>query len=537
MKPPSPAFQQTPLFRLLETTPKTPSTFKQLHAHFITSGLANHTYPLSRLLLFSSSPPIASLLGFSYSTTLLRLAPHPSTFLFNTLTSSLASHGETRLALHLYSSLLEPFSPKPNSHTYPSLLKACASPPWIAYGLALHAQLVKFVADDAVDRFVHAALVGLYSRCGKIETCRKIFDQVSNPDTPTWNSILSAYARRAGEVGCYDSGVETLVLFERCQLSSIKPNEISVVAVISTCGDLEALGQGMWAHAFVRRSGLAINLFVATALIEMYSKCGRLDLAEQVFDGLPQRDTLCYNAMIRGLAIHGHGRRALGLLDRMRIEGARVDGVTMVVVMSACAHAGLVMEGRHFFDKMEEDFGITPKVEHYGCLVDLLGRAGQIEEAEEVICRMSMKPNAVMYRSLIGACRVHNKVYIGERLIKELIQLEPWHGGNYVLLSNIYSNINRWDDARKARKAMKERGIDKTPGSSLVEMDGIMHEFLTGDKSHPVSDEIYAMLQEIDKRLHECGHKPSTKNVLFDVEEEDKEDALTYHSGRTRKMH
>ncbi|XP_026661172.2 pentatricopeptide repeat-containing protein At5g43790 [Phoenix dactylifera] len=534
MKRSQPICHHPILLLLLEAKTQTPATFKQIHARFITSGLALHTYPLSRLLVAASLPPLSSALGLSHAAAILRRATRPSVFLANTLLSSLAAHGHTHLALSLYSELLlrRPDTPKPNNHTYPSLLKACSHPPWHPHGLALHAHLIKCLGGAAVDPFVRAALLSFYSKCGKLAICRQLFDQISQPDLPTWNCILAAYARCPSDAESNGSGMETLFLFQRLQLSSNRPNEISLVALISACGDLGALSQGLWAHAYVERNDLVVNFFVATALIDMYSKCGRLDLAEQVFAGLPEKDTHCYNAMIRGLAIHGHGRHVIGLFDKMRSEGVAVDDVTLVVMMSACAHAGLVDEGRRCFDRMQMDFGIVPKIEHYGCLLDLLGRAGQLEEAEEVMWRMPMKPNAVMYRTLLVACRIHNKSEMGERMIENLMQLEPEHGGNYVLLSNMYADADRWDDVRRVRKVMKDKGIDKNPGSSLVEIDGAMHEFLMGDKTHPHSKEIYSMLDEMDKKLHECGHRPSTKEVLFDVEEEDKEDALSYHSER-----
>ncbi|XP_010924031.2 pentatricopeptide repeat-containing protein At5g43790 [Elaeis guineensis] len=523
-----------PILLVLEAKTQTPATFKQIHAQFITSGLALHTYPLSRLLLAASLPPLSSALGLSHAASIVRRAFRPSAFLANTLLSSLAAHGHTQLALSLYSELLlRRFdSPKPNNHTYPSLLKACSQPPWLPHGLALHAHLIKCLDGGALDPFVRAALLSFYSKCGKLAICRHLFDQISQPDLPTWNCILAAYARCCNNAESNGSGMETLFLFQRLQLSSTRPNEITLVVLISACGDLGALSQGMWAHAYVERNDLVVNCFVGTALIDMYSKCGRLDLAEQVFAGLPKKDTHCYNVMIHGLAIHGHGRRVFGLFDRMRSEGVVVDDVTLVVVISACAHAGLVDKGQQYFGRMQVDFGIVPKIEHYGCFLDLLGRAGRFEEAEEVIRQMPVKPNAVMYRTLLGACRIHNKSEVRERMIENLIQLQPEHGGNYVLLSNMYADTNRWDDVRRVRKVMKDKGIDKTPGSSLVEIDGAIHEFLMGDKTHPYSKQIYSMLDEMDKKLHECGHRPSTKEVLFDVEEEDKEDVLSYHSER-----
>uniref|UniRef100_A0A0E0MC24 DYW domain-containing protein n=1 Tax=Oryza punctata TaxID=4537 RepID=A0A0E0MC24_ORYPU len=313
---------------------------------------------------------------------------------------------------------------------------------------------------------------------------------------------------------------------------AVRPNEITLVAVIGACSELGALGHGVWAHAYAVKRRLAVNCIVATALVEMYTGCGRLDLAEKVFTTASDRDTLCYNAMLHGLAIHGHGRAALTLFDIMRRAGVLVDGVTMLSVMCACAHAGLVDECLEYFDRMEIDFGIEPRIEHYGCVVDMLSRAGRLDYADKLIHEMPIAPNAAIYRSLIRACSIHGKLELGERMVAKLMRLEPDDSGNHVLISNFYARTNRWDDAKKTRKEMKSMGIDKNPGSSLVDINGVLHEFLVGDRTHPASKEIYAMVEEIETRLSEHGHRSSTSSVLFDVEEEDKADTLSYHSER-----
>uniref|UniRef100_A0ACD5W753 Uncharacterized protein n=1 Tax=Avena sativa TaxID=4498 RepID=A0ACD5W753_AVESA len=321
-------------------------------------------------------------------------------------------------------------------------------------------------------------------------------------------------------------------MFGRMASSTVRPNEITLVAVVGACGELGALGHGLWAHAYALRCKLAVNCFVATALVEMYSRCGKMDLAEQVFAGVADMDTRCYNAMLQGLAFHGHGRSALTLFGRMRAKGFPGDSVTVLAVMCACAHAGMVDEGRGLFDRMKVQFGVTPRIEHYGCMVDILGRSGRLDDAEKLIRGMDIPPNAAMYRSLIRACGIHGKLELGERMIEELMRVEAEQSGNYVLMSNFYARMRLWEDAKRARKEMKAMGIDKSPGSSLLDMDGVLHEFLTGDKTHPASREIYAMVQEIEARLNDCGHRRSTVGVLFNVEEDDKADTLSYHSER-----
>ncbi|PKA46218.1 Pentatricopeptide repeat-containing protein [Apostasia shenzhenica] len=526
-------WRQTLIFLLEKNPPKSPRSFKRLHALFLTTGLALHSQPVSRLLLLSSLPPLSSSLdgGISYSSSLLLSSPRPpSTFLSNTLISSIASSGHPRLALSLYNLLLFPptSSISPNPHSYPSLLKACsASPIFLPFGLALHAHLLKFLPFP-LDPFVLTSLLILHSRRSSLPACRSLFDQIPRPDLPAWNAVLSAYARRSTD-DC-SAAAKVLSLFQSLQLSAAPtlPNEITILALIGACGDLGALSQGVWAHGFIARStALVVNRFVGAALIDMYSKCGRLDLAHQVFGVMPiaERDVRCYNAVMRGFAAHGDGHGALSMFDEMLRKGLHPDDVTLLVMMSACAHAGLVEDGRRLFDKMEDEYGIEPKIEHYGCLVDLLGRAGMLADAEEVVKEMPLEPNAMLYRALLGACRIHHSLKVGDRVIKQLIELEPKHGGNYVLLSNMYSDVGRWNYAMKLRKEMKERGIEKSPGLSMVEIDGVVHEFSMGDRMHPNFKEIYVMLDEISRRLHEYGQR-------FDVKEDDKEDSLSCHSER-----
>ncbi|XP_042518011.1 pentatricopeptide repeat-containing protein At5g43790 [Macadamia integrifolia] len=525
-----------PTIFLLEKC-KTINALKQIHAQMITTGLILHTFPLSRILLVSST------LALTYALCIFNQIPRPSVFLFNTLISSslTPNNNHTHLAFSLYFRILSDKTLRPNNFTYPSLFKACGSHPWLHHGLALHAHVFKFL-EPSSDHFVHASLLNFYSKCGKLAQSRYLFDQIPNPDLATWNSILAAYARSTRDNGSgrdisngngdTSLSAEVLCLFNELQFSLVRPNEISIVALLDACADLGVLSQGIWAHAYVLRNNLSLNLFVGTALIDMYSKCGSVGLANQVFDQLPKKDTLCYNAMIRGLAIHGNGQHAVDLFSEMRNDGVRPDEVTFVVVMCACSHVGLVHEGRRCFESLTEVYGIEPKLEHYGCLIDLLGRAGQLKEAEEMVRIMPMKPNAVLWRSLLGASRVHGNLQLGELALTHLLQLEPETSGNYVLLSNMYASINRWDDVKRVRKVMKDQGIIKTPGCSLIEIDGAIHEFIMGDKTHPQSKEIYLKLEEMSRRLHTYGHRPSTKEVLFDIEEEEKEDALSYHSER-----
>lgn len=374
-----------------------------------------------------------------------------------------------------------------------------------------------------------------------MDIVRYLFDQVTEPDLATWNSILSAYACNSsvsfsGDPGLLDektsSSLEVLNLFSRMQNSSVEPSEVTLVALITACAELGALSQGIWAHVYIIKNRLSLNHYIGTSLITLYVNSGCLGFARQLFDQLPYTDIFCFNAMIRGLAIHGRGCEALDLFEMMKQEGLTPDDVTILAVMCACSHVGLVDKGRGYFESMSCVYRLEPKIEHYCCLVDLLGRAGLVKEAKERILTMPVKPNAVLWRSLLGAARVHGDLETGEVAVKHLVEIEPEKSGNYVLLSNMYSCVEKWDDAKRVRQLMKERGVEKMPGSSLVEVDGSMHEFLAGDKSHPRARDVYLKLEEMNTKLQEYGHRARTREVLFDIEEEEKEDTLSYHSER-----
>ncbi|XP_010522510.1 PREDICTED: pentatricopeptide repeat-containing protein At5g43790 [Tarenaya hassleriana] len=446
---------------------RTLGALKQIHGRLLTTGLSRHTFPISKLLLLSST------LSLPYALSVFHRIRNPSVFLFNTLISSVVSiHGSshTHIVISLYSEVLCSRDVRPNAFTYPSLFKACGCDPrWHRHGRSLHAHILKFLDHESCDRFVLAGLVGFYANCGKLGVARTLFDRISEPDLATWNTVLTAYTRVGDAYGDGDLGssAEVLQLFGKMQRSSsVKPNEVSLVALIKACTNIGAFWEGFWAHVYLIKNNLNLNQFVGTSLIDFYAKCGCLNLARQVFDKMPHRDTSCYNAMIRGLAIHGLGHEALEVYEKMISRGLIPDDATFLVTISACSHSGLVEEGLGVFHSIKGAHGVEPKVEHYGCLVDLLGRAGRLKEAEEWIEKMPMKPNAKLWRSFLGAATIHGDLERGQIAQKNLLGLEPENGRNYVLLSNIYAGVDRWNDVERARELMKTHGVDKSPGIS-----------------------------------------------------------------------
>jgi len=286
----------------------------------------------------------------------------------------------------------------------------------------------------------------------------------------------------------------------------LKPDDVTLVGVLNSCANLGVLELGKWVHAYIDKNWIKADGYIGNALVDMYAKCGSIDQAFRVFQGMKNRDVYSYTAIIVGLAMHGEAEKALSIFSKMPSVGIEPDEVTFIGVLSACSHAGLVAEGQKYFEEMSRVYNLIPQTEHYGCMVDLLGRAGLINEAEEFIKNMPIEPDAFVWGALLGACRIHGKVELGESVMRKLLEVEPERDGAYILMSNIYSSSNKWRDALKLRKAMKGKNMKKTPGCSSIELDGVVHEFRKGDKSHPKSKEIYKLLEDIMSQLKNYGH-------------------------------
>lgn len=275
---------------------------------------------------------------------------------------------------------------------------------------------------------------------------------------------------------------------------------------------------------------LESNVVVGTSIIQMYCKCGRVNLARKAFDRMKEKNVKTWSAMISGYGMHGQAKEALEILTKMIQRGIKPNSISFVSVLSACCHAGLVDEGWHWFSMMQHRFNIDPTVEHYGCMVDLLGRAGFLEKAYDLVLEMKVRPDCVIWCSLLGSSRIHKNVEIGEISARKLFELDPSNSGYYTLLSNIYADAGRWEDVNRIRINMRKLGVAKSPGYSLVELKGRVHIFLVGDRQHPQHEKIYAYLKELSMKLQEIGYVPSVGLVLHDVDEEEKKMVLQIHS-------
>nr|CAB3447775.1 unnamed protein product [Digitaria exilis] len=324
---------------------------------------------------------------------------------------------------------------------------------------------------------------------------------------------------------------EALRVFRDMEDAGMAPNEVTVVAVLAACADVGDMDLGRKVHSYAKRQGYCGNVLVCNAAIDMYVKCGCVDAARAVFDGMGDRTTVVTrSSMICGHAMHGEGDKALELFAAMRRQGVRPNGVTFVGLLHACSHMGLVDEGRAFFESMEKDHGIAPAIEHYGCMVDLLSRAGRLHEALEFINGMPMEPNSIVWGALLGGARLHRNVEVGEEAIQRLAVLDPGNDGYYVVLSNIYADAGRWEDVARVRRGMKLRGVKKTRGWSTVSVDGTVHEFTAGDCAHPQATAICDTLDGLLDEARRRGYVPDTSVVLLDMDDAEKERVLARHS-------
>ncbi|ONK69581.1 uncharacterized protein A4U43_C05F24470 [Asparagus officinalis] len=353
-----------------------------------------------------------------------------------------------------------------------------------------------------------------------------IFGRLREKDEVAWTAMVTCYVQNARPK-------EALETFERMQRAGFAIDEVSLVGAISAAAQL---GTGKWAH-WVRdvaeRVGIVEdNVVVGSAMIDMYGKCGFIDEAYAVFNSMKERNVYSYSAMISGLAAHGRAGEAINMFQEMVGKTSiEPNWVTFIGLLTACSHARKVEEGRYYFSLMKDEYNITPSDDHYVCVVDLLGRAGLMEEALDFVKAMPIEPCAGVWGALLGACRIHRNTTIAQIAANRLFELEPNGVGNYVLLSNIYASAGMWSEVSDVRKLMRERGLKKTPSTSWLETkDGRAHQFFAGDNRHPRSREIKDALEEILRRLKDDGYKPVLSSIVYDVDDDEKERILKGHS-------
>ncbi|XP_014513699.1 pentatricopeptide repeat-containing protein At4g38010 [Vigna radiata var. radiata] len=387
---------------------------------------------------------------------------------------------------------------EPNVATFVSILGACGKLGCLNLGKGIHGLGLKCLFGKEL--VVCNAVLDMYMKCESVTDGRQMFDEIPEKDIISWTSMIS------GLVQCqYPS--ESLDLFCQMQGSGFEPDGVILTSVLSACASLGLLDYGRWVHQYIDQCRIKWDVHIGTALVDMYAKCGCIDMAQHIFSGMPSRNIRTWNAYIGGLAINGLGREALKLFEDLIVSGAKPNEVTFLAVLTACCHSGLVSEGRKYFNEMSSPlYNLSPWLEHYGCMVDLLCRAGLVEEAVELIKTMPMSPDVQIIGALLSACNTYGNVGFTQEILKSLQNFEFRDSGIYVLLSNLYASNKKWADVRNVRRLMKQKGISKAPGSSIIRVDGKSHEFLVGDSSHPQSEDIYVLLDILANQTYSEGH-------------------------------
>lgn len=373
------------------------------------------------------------------------------------------------------------------------------------------------------DYYVVNSLVDSYGKCGYIEDAAKIFQESNMGDLASFTSMITAYSQ-------YGQGEEALKLFQTMQGMGLWPDPFACSALLNACANLSAYEQGKQIHVHTLKLGFMSDAFAGNSLVNMYAKCGCIDDATRSFSMLHDKGIVSWSAMIGGLAQHGHGKEALQLFDQMVKQGVRPNHVTLVSVLCACSHAGLVSEAKQYFESMEDVYGIQPTQEHYACMIDILGRAGKLDEAMDLVNTMPYEANGAVWGAVLGAAKTHKNVELGQRAAEMLFTLEPEKSGTHVLLANLYASAGMWGNVSEMRKLMKESKVKKEPGMSWVELKDKVHTFIVGDNSHPRSKEIYAKLNELKDAMVKAGYVPVLEMDLHDVERSEKELLLLHHS-------
>lgn len=445
---------------------------------------------------------------------------YPDLVSYNALVSGYNCNGDTASALRVFKQLLET-GEKINSSTIVGLVPVFSPFGHLNLAFSIHSFCVK--SGTISNPSVSTAFTTVYYRLNEMEFARLMFDESKEKPLASWNAMISGYTQNGFTK-------EAISLFQQMQSSKVNPNPVTITSILSACAQLGALSLGKWVHELITRNAFLSNIYVLTALIDMYAKCGSIEQARQLFDTAPQKNLVTWNSMICGYGLHGYGQEAVDLFTEMVNSGITPSQVTFLSVMHACSHAGLVKEGEKIFHSMVHDHGLEPLPEHYACMVDILGRAGELDKALEFIEGMKTEPGREVWGTLLGACKIYKNSNLAEFASKRLFALDPGNVGHYVSLSNIYTVGRNFSEAASVRQRVKQRNLMKTPGCSLIEINAVPHVFRSGDVSHSQAKAIYLELEKLNEKIMEAGYRAETVTSLHDVEEEEKEMMVKVHS-------
>ncbi|KAK9924097.1 hypothetical protein M0R45_032485 [Rubus argutus] len=504
-----------PHLSMLETQCTNMKDLQKIHAHLIKTGLVNDTVAASRVLAFCASQ--AGNINYAYM--VFRHIQNPNLFIWNTIIRGFSQSSNPEAAISVFIDMLVTSTIEPNRLTYPSVFKAYAQVGLAHDGAQLHGRVVKLGLEN--DRFIRNTIIHMYSNCGCLREARRVFEENLEFDIVAWNSMIMGLSKcgEASEsrrlfdkmpqrnsiswnsmIGGYVRNgryTEAFDLFGEMQKEMIKPSEFTMVSLLNASAQLGAIRQGEWIHEYIRKNHIQLNPIVVTAIINMYCKCGSIEKAVHVFEAAPKTGLSCWNSIIMGLATNGCEEEAIELFSKLEYSSFIPDDVSFLGVLTACSHSGMVEKARSYFSVIRETYKIAPSIEHYSCMVDVLGRAGLLEEAEKLIDSMPIKADAIIWGSLLSSCRKHRDIEMAKRAAKRVIELDPSDSCGYVLMSNVYAASSQFHEAMQERLSMREQKIEKEPGCSLIEVDGEVHEFIAGGRLHQKAPEIYSLLNNL----------------------------------------
>ncbi|KAK7406616.1 hypothetical protein VNO78_08245 [Psophocarpus tetragonolobus] len=419
--------------------------------------------------------------------------------------------------------------------TFVSLLSVSSKHGNLDFGRFVHLYIV--ITGVEIDSIVTNALIDMYAKCGHLNCAKHVFDRMLDKDVVSWTCMVNAYANH----GLVDNAVqifnqmpgknvvswnsiicchvqegqytEAVELFYRMCISGVMPDDATLVSILSCCSHTGDLALGKQTHSYICDYNITLSVTLCNSLIDMYAKCGAFQTAMCIFFGMPEKNVVSWNVIIGALALHGFGEEAIEMFKRMQASGLCPDEITFTGLLSACSHSGLVDMGRYYFDIMSSTFGISPGIEHYACMVDVLGRGGFLGEAMALIKKMPIKPDVVVWGALLGACRTYGNLEIAKQIMKQLLELGRYNSGLPVLLSNMYSEFERWDDMKKIRKIMDDSGIKKCKAISFIEIDGCCYQFMVDDKRQDSSTSIYSTLDQLMDHLKSVGYPCKSSDV------------------------
>lgn len=492
---------------------------KKIHAQIVKFSLSQSNFLVTKMVDICDHNR-----DINYANLLFKEVINPNTHLYNAIIRAYTHNHLFVLTVNMYKQMLR--HPRgedptfPDKFTYPFVIKSCGGLMSHGLGKQVHGHVLKNGLFGNV--VIGNSLLNMYLKCDNVSDAHSLFGEMRERDVISWNGLICGHVKLGQmkkanavfedmpvksivtwtamisgyiRIGCY---ADALDVFRRMQMVGVKPDWVSLVAVLRACSQLGALELGKWIHFYADKNGFLNNTCICNALIEMYAKCGSINEAVLLFNLMCDRDVISWSTMIMGLSNHGKAGEAIQVFREM--EGAKVEpnAITFVGLLSACAHAGLLDEGLNYFDLMRNEYNIEPGIEHYGCLIDLLGRTGFSGRALELVKDMPMKPDSAIWGSLLSSCRIHGNLDTAVTAMEHLLELEPDDTGNYVLLSNIYAKLGKWDGVLRLRKFIRSTSLKKTPGCSMIEVDNTVQEFISGDDSKPFSNDIYWMLELIN---------------------------------------